>query len=423
MSVPSRDQDGSLHRAAIQPLLSRPAFRLLWVAAAASSFGDQCFAVALPWVVLQFSGSDATLGRLLTAAALPRASLLLVGGALSDRIPPTRVLVFSSIARALLVATVAGLVIAGLAELWQLYPIALVFVVLDALSGPAWIAVVPSIVGDEGLTAANGVVQSTTRVSALIAPAPAGALISSRGLGAGFAVSAAATALAGVAFALMPRSIERAPIRQSAATDPSAPESATPGSIMAVLRNCLRDPALRAFLVVIAVLSFATSGPLAVGIPSLARIRFAGSVSLGVMLSASGAGTLVGAFLAGSRRRLRHRGILLLAMNALIGVLIMLLAYAPTVAAAAVVLGLMACASTLVSVIATAALQAQTPHAILGRLMSIVMLASVGLSPASYFLAGLASAVDPALLFGAAGALVIVVTGFAGFSPALRRID
>ncbi|MEP7307673.1 MAG: MFS transporter [Acidobacteriota bacterium] len=423
MNSQSKDPDGSPRRAAIRPLLSQPAFRLLWTAAAASSFGDQFFAVALPWVVLQVSGSDATLGRLLTVAALPRASLMLVGGALSDRMPPARVLLLTSVARAFLLATVAVLVTAGLAELWQLYPIALVFGVLDALSGPAWIAIVPSIVGDDGLTTVNGVVQGTSRVSALIAPTPAGALISTAGLGAGFGVSAVANALAGAAFALMLRPIERAPARGSAHTHLSGPDSATPGHIMAVLRNCMRDPALRAFLLLIAALSFATSGPLAVGIPSLARVRFAGSVSLGFMLSASGAGTLVGAFLAGSRRRVRHRGVLLLAVNALIGVLLILLAYAPTVAAAGVVLALMACASTLVSVIATAALQAQTPHAILGRLMSIVMLASVGLSPASYFLAGLASAFDPALLFGAAGALVIVVTGVAGFSPALRRVD
>ena len=379
--------------------------------------------MALPWLVLQLSRSDATLGRVLMAAALPRAALMLVGGALSDRVSPARVLLITNVSRALLVASVATLVTTGLAELWQLYPIALFFGVIDALAGPAWIAVVPRVAGDDGLAAANSIVQGTSQVSALVAPAPAGALIAARGVGAGFAVSALASVVAGAACALMSRPTDGPPARDSADAKHPTSEASPPGRTMAVLRDCLRDPALRAYLLLIAALSFATTGPLAVGIPSLARVRFAGSVSLGVMLSASGGGTLIGAFLAGSRGRVRHRGVLLLAANALIGVLLILLAYAPTVAVASLVLGLMACASTFVSVIAMAALQSQTRRAILGRLMSVVMLASVGLSPVSYLLAGFASAFDPALLFGAAGALVVGTTGLAAFSPALRRVD
>jgi hypothetical protein len=46
-----------------------------------------------------------------------------------------------------------------------------------------------------------------------------------------------------------------------------------------------------------------------------------------------------------------------------------------------------------------------------------------GLAPVSYLLAGLASAVDPALMFGAAGAIVMAATGRAALVPALRRVD
>jgi MFS family permease len=192
---------------------------------------------------------------------------------------------------------------------------------------------------------------------------------------------------------------------------------------MDVLRDSMRDPALRAYLVLLAALSLATSGPLGVGIPSLARVRFDGSVSLGVMLSAAGGGTLIGTLVAGSRRRVRHRGIVLLGVNAAIGVLLILLAFAPTVASASAVIGVMACGSSFVSLVAIATLQTEAHRAILGRLMSIVMLASVGLAPVSYLLAGFASAVDPALLFGAAGAIVIAATGHAAIGPALRRVD
>ena len=417
------ERDGSSRGAAMRRLLSKPPFRLFWIAAAASSFGDQFSAIALPWLVLQLSRSDMALGSVLMTAALPRVALLLAGGALSDRVPPARLLRRASIARAILVGALAALVAAPLVHLWQLYPFAFAFGALDALSGPASAAIVPRIAGDEGLAAANGVVQSTAQVSALVAPTPAGELISSVGIGASFAVSAVASALACVAYALIPRAIRGASTGDAAAAHRHAPEAAIPASTMEVLRACLRDPALRAYLVLIAALSLATSGPIAVGIPSLARVRFGGSVSLGVMLSACGGGTLMGTLLAGSRRSMHHRGALVLGVNALIGVLLILLGYAPTVASASLVIGIMACGSSFVNLMAMTTLQAEANHAILGRLMSVVMFASVGLSPVSYALAGLASAVDPVLLFGAAGVIVMGATAQAAFSAALRRVD
>jgi hypothetical protein len=55
--------------------------------------------------------------------------------------------------------------------------------------------------------------------------------------------------------------------------------------------------------------------------------------------------------------------------------------------------------------------------------MGIVLLASVGLTPVSYLLAGFASAIDPALMFGVAGAIVVAATARAAFVPALRQLD
>lgn len=417
------DHTGSSRRTATLRLFSEPPFRLFWSSVAASAVGGQFFAVALPWLVLQLSPSDVALGSVLMTAALPRAALTLLGGTLSDRVPPARVLLLVNVARAVLVAAQAALVASGLAQLWQLYPLAVAFGVLDALSGPASTAIVPSIAGDQGVAAANSMIQSTAQVGTLIAPTLAGTLVAVRGTAASFVVSAVAFILAAAACALMPRG-----------TPGHARESAdrprrltlagpTPPGIMAVVRICLSDPALRAYLVLLAGLSLATSGPLGVGIPSLARVRFAGSVSLGFMLSAAGGGTLLGAILAGSRRRIHRRGRLVLGAYALIGLLLILLAYAPTVVLASLAIALMACASTYVTLVVTAKLQTEAPRAILGRIVGVVMLASAGPAPVSFMLAGFASAVDPAVLFCAAGAGVLAATARAALSSALRRVE
>ena len=72
-----------------QPLALRD-FRLLFIGQAVSLLGDQFYLVALPWLVLQLTGSGLALGTILLAATLPRMIFLLVGGAASDWLSPPR---------------------------------------------------------------------------------------------------------------------------------------------------------------------------------------------------------------------------------------------------------------------------------------------------------------------------------------------
>src|SRR6478672_4694196 len=72
--------------------LRLPAFRRLWAGSAISLAGDQFYLVALPWVVLQLTGSAVAMGTILMTAAIPRAVLMLMGGALTDRLSQRRIL-------------------------------------------------------------------------------------------------------------------------------------------------------------------------------------------------------------------------------------------------------------------------------------------------------------------------------------------
>ncbi|MGZ4778698.1 MAG: MFS transporter, partial [Thermoanaerobaculia bacterium] len=79
-------------------------FRNLWIGGAISAFGDQFYLVALPWLVLQLTGSNLAVGTVLMAAAIPRAVLMLGGGALSDRVAPRRIMMMTVSTRTLFVA-------------------------------------------------------------------------------------------------------------------------------------------------------------------------------------------------------------------------------------------------------------------------------------------------------------------------------
>src|SRR5919197_4754758 len=74
-------------------------FRLLWIGEGISLLGDQFYLIALPWLVLQLTGSALALGTIMALASIPRALFMLVGGAFVDRFSPRTVMVASNAAR------------------------------------------------------------------------------------------------------------------------------------------------------------------------------------------------------------------------------------------------------------------------------------------------------------------------------------
>src|SRR5207302_10170721 len=70
-------------------------FRWLFVGHGVSLLGDQFYLIALPWLVLQLTGSGLALGAILLASTTPRMVFLLVGGAASDWLSPHRLMIAS----------------------------------------------------------------------------------------------------------------------------------------------------------------------------------------------------------------------------------------------------------------------------------------------------------------------------------------
>src|ERR1700729_2873666 len=101
------------------PLFNRD-FRYLWMGNTVSGCGDQFFLVALPWLILQLTGSGAVLGGIMMVEAVPRAALMLIGGAVTDRISPRKIMILTAGARALLVAALAAFIWTLHVKIWQI---------------------------------------------------------------------------------------------------------------------------------------------------------------------------------------------------------------------------------------------------------------------------------------------------------------
>jgi hypothetical protein len=377
-------------------------FRNLWIGATLSLLGDQFFLVALPWLVLRLTGSSLALGTILMAAAIPRAALMLVGGAVTDRFSPRNVLIATGVVRIILVATMAALTGLEIIRLWQIYVLACSFGIADAFSFPASTALLPSLVRPEQYAAADSMLEGSAQLSTMFGPAPAGLAIKHWGVAPAFWIDAISFLGPVVALLWVPDR-PRQPVAHA-----SLPQSNVLRSIADGLRYVLQDRALRLLFVVSAVLNLAVAGPLAVGLAAMASFRFGSAAAYGIMLSCFEAGALAGMLLSGALQRFAHRGWSLVALTFATGLSLIGLAVVNRLVAVAVVLAVMGLCAGFVNIQIMSWIQARVAPEMLGRLMSVLMFSAVGLTPVSFVLAGAVAGAHLAALYLAAGAIVLI---------------
>jgi len=396
-------------------LLRNAHFCNLWLGSTVSMIGDQFYLVALPWLVLTLTGSGLALGTMMMAAAVPRAVLMLLGGAASDRFAPRTVLLATTWTRTALVTIVAALTWLHVVQLWQLYVLSFLFGTADAFGMPASQALLPTLVKPDQLTSANAMFSGSIHASGLLGPAPAGIVVSVWGVATAFFVDAASFIFAIVPLARLPKPNACLP---HVAERPSALRSIAEG-----LRYVWHDPALRSLMLIVAGVNLWVTGPVTVGLPLLAKFRFGSSAAFGTMMSCFGGGALAGMALAGTLRPRRHRGYLFLGFVGAesFGIAAMpLIRSLPPLGLDMVVIGVCAGIAN-VSIIAW--IQGHVDHALMGRVMSVVMFGAIGLMPISLLLAGLVADRHVTEMLVAAGTLIMATTIVAGLSPATRHID
>ena len=193
------------------PLRSRN-FRLLWSAMTVSLIGDGIFLIAMVWQAYALWNAPAALAVLGIGMTVPTIACLLLGGAISDRLDRRHILLYSDLARALVVGVLAALSIAGALSFPLLVILVALYGVGTAFFTPAFEAIVPDIVPQADLPRANALDQFVRPLALrMVGPALGGWLVSWLGAGPAFALdSASFAASAGIVLALRTtRSIEK----------------------------------------------------------------------------------------------------------------------------------------------------------------------------------------------------------------------
>jgi MFS family permease len=143
------------------------------------------------------------------ALSLPQVVTLLLGGVISDRFDPRRVMLASDLIRGLVMAGLAALSLTGtLSSLWMLLGLTAVYGAAAGFFGPAFDALVPQLVPEEDLVAANSLDQFVRPAGLQIfGPMLGGAVIALAGAGWAFAADAATFAVSVACLLAMRRAV------------------------------------------------------------------------------------------------------------------------------------------------------------------------------------------------------------------------
>jgi MFS family permease len=409
-------------------VLAKRDFRLLWIGQGTSLVGDQFTLIALPWLVLQLTNDPLTLGIVLALAGVPRVICMLLGGAVADRYSPRTIMLITDLFRLALWCGMTALLVTGAIQLWMIYAFSLVFGVASGFFIPASNAIVPRLVSRSDLQAGNSIVQGTEQLAQSVGPALAGGMI------AWFAHMqnlASATALAGIALAFAVDALTFivsvgtlwAMSPQPRLARAEAESESVKDAILSGIRYVWADPFLRALVILMALVNFIFVGPVMVGVPVLANTRLVeGAAAYGMVMSAYALGNLAGILGAGALPSLDGRRLQILIVGLFIGFGICLAAFGwvTSTGLVAAMLLLEGVGNGYLAVTLITLVQRRTPARLMGRLMSLIMVACMGLVPVSQALAGALIRWSLTGLFEIAGGLMVAVAILTPFQAALK---
>ncbi len=412
-------------------VLSIRNFRLLWIGQGLSLIGDQFTMIALPWLVLLMTGDPLALGFVLALMGIPRALFMLVGGALTDRFSQRSIMLASDILRLVLISLLTLVVLSGHVDIWMLYAFALAFGTVSGFFLPASNSMVPRIVNKEELMVGNSIIQGTSQLSVFIGPLLAGGLLALFSTSSATASGTSAPVMFGISLAFGVDAftflVSVLTLWMMKVSKPQAAAAGT-GNILSSIKDGIAFVAkTRSILVmfaIIAMLNLLFSGPVLVGLPFIANGRMPeGAAAYGMLLAAFAIGNL-GGILGSSAIKIKpdNLGPMFVAIIGAFGLGMAAIGFIYSVWIGSAILFLLGIMNGYVSIVLITQLQKRTPPDMLGRLMSLVMFAGVGLVPISQALSGALLKISIEGVFVGSGILILAIAVMAALSKEVRNI-
>ena len=381
--------------------LRSPNFAFFWLAQVISRFGDPITLVALTFVTYRATQSALLTAVAVVIATIPNAVFGFFGGAIADAVGHRRAMLWCDIARAVLIATIPPLLLIG-APLIIPFIVVLLAGVCGAIFNPARIALVPALLTPERLASGNSLVYASDRAIEIGGALAGGLLVATVGEGA-FYIDAAT-------FALSALLLGRVRVTEIS-------RRITFGRVLADVRDGWRFLRRSAVLWSNTVFSLAAqvSNPVINGLtPVFVIRRFAdndphlGAVEYGAAEAAIAFGAVLGSAVLPRYLSRVRKGRLLVGGFAATGILIMLIAVAPTFPIALGLFALLGVANVIYYVPTVTIFQEATPPEMSARVFGArIALSNLSWLPIILVSGTLADLVGPAVLIAVAGGLTL----------------
>jgi MFS family permease len=260
-------------------------FRRLWTASAISSLGDGAMLAAGPLFVASQTSDPLLVAAAMFAQQLPWLLFSLIAGAYVDRLERRRLIVVVNVVRA---AAVGGLALGAAldaAGLPVVYAALFLLGTGDTVARNAETALLPSLVGEERLAAANARIFGATTMGAQLAGPPLGAYLFAIAAALPFGIDAASFVAAAVLVAGI----------HGARPAPNDREAKSLRHEVAVgLRWLWEHRALRLLAFCICAMNITFSGAMAVYVVYAKERLGLGAIGYGALLTVSAVGGLLG---------------------------------------------------------------------------------------------------------------------------------
>ncbi|WP_182524569.1 MFS transporter [Nocardioides dongkuii] len=355
--------------------LHNPNYRRYAAGAVVSNTGTWMQRVAQDWLVLQLAVNGGTAVGITTGLQfLPALLLSPLAGVVADRVPKRSLLQVTQVMMAVPAFLLGLLAVTGVAEVWHVYVLALVFGIGTAFDAPARQSFVSEIVSDDDLTNAVGLNSASFNAARVVGPAVAGVLIAALGGGAtatGWVIMINAVTYLAPILALRRMN----PETLSTVT----PAGRTPGMAREGLRYVRSRPDLMLVLAIVFVvgtfgLNFQMTSAL------MATDVFGkGATEYGLLGTFMAVGSLTGALLAARRTRIRLRLVVVAAIA--FGLSEVVAGLLPTYLTFAVWMPVLGLTALTMITAANTLMQVSTAPALRGRVMALYLMIFMGGTP------------------------------------------
>lgn len=442
-AVPQQQSPGERLR-----LLKNRNFLTYWISGNVSWFGDLFALIAMPLLILNMTGGNAkAVGLVMAVSGVPRVILILFGGVLIDRFSAYKMVLLARYLMALTQALLATLAMTGLIEMWMVYVAATIGGTVGAFLFPAQMTLMPSVLERDELPAGNALNTSAQQILQSFAPMVVGFLIAFlsgydiMAHGAGQGDPAQELTAYGYAFfinagtfivsaLLLGWVVVKPPENQEGAHEDGQSEETMLRSIWIGFEAVWRDRPLAAFILYIAFTQLFVMGNVMVGQPMMASLRspdFAmpAAALLGLFGASAGAGAVIGSLFAGffARPSAAFYGPMFMGIAAFRGLTMLLLGYVTDMTGVMVLFGCFGLFMGYTMVFFSTWMQMRVELRLLGRMMSVMMFAMMGVAPisAAFWGWGIDAWGLQALYYISGAAMMVVAIG-GMFSPAIRMM-